>query len=397
MKSSLTVLATTLVIQSLASMCLMTLPVIAPAVAATVGISAAYVGAYIAIAYLGGIATSLLAGDAVRRLGAIRCSQLALFSGALGLMVSTAGSLPAMILGAALVGFGYGPITPASSHLLALSTPAHRMSFVFSIKQTGVPIGGVLAGLLVPNLEHLWNWQWAFMVVAASNILLLLVLQPFCKTLDADKNPAQKLAFGNGLLGPLKMVFSHTSLKVLAIVSFLLSFVQLSLTTYLATFLHEDLFMSLVLAGSVVAIAQMAGAAGRLIWGWLADRFLGSVNALICLSLLTLVFALATGFLYLSSSLVLILLVLSILGACAIGWNGVYLAEVARQAPGGQASIATGGTLAMTFSGNVLGPPLFGLVAVMSGSYSMAFACLMLPAAICVYLLQHHRAAFQVQ
>ncbi|WP_417276298.1 hypothetical protein [Castellaniella sp.] len=48
-----------------------------------------------------------------------------------------------MTVGALLIGLGYGPITPA-----------HRMSFVFSIKQTGVPLGGVLAGLVVPGLAQ---------------------------------------------------------------------------------------------------------------------------------------------------------------------------------------------------------------------------------------------------
>src|SRR3546814_13804897 len=70
-----------------------------------------------------------------------------------------------------------------------------------------------------------------------------------------------------------------------------------------------------------------------------------------------------TPFLVQVNSQALTLIVLSLFGASAVGWNGVYLAEVARQAPKGQASIATGGTLCVTFLGIVIGPPIFRLIA----------------------------------
>ena len=74
-----------------------------------------------------------------------------------------------------------------------------------------------------------------------------------------------------------------------------------------------------------------------------------------------------------------VVVVLVVFGACAVGWNGVYLAEVARQAPAGMAGMATGGTLAITFFGVVLGPPLFGAVSGAFGSYRAGFGVLALP------------------
>src|SRR5690606_4329590 len=47
--SSLSVLIATLTVQSLVAMCLLTLPVVAPAVAETLHVSPAYVGLYIAL------------------------------------------------------------------------------------------------------------------------------------------------------------------------------------------------------------------------------------------------------------------------------------------------------------------------------------------------------------
>jgi predicted MFS family arabinose efflux permease len=375
-------------------MCLLTLPVVAPAVAETLNVSPAYVGLYIALAYLGAMAASLLAGAAVQRYGAIRASQAGLVLCAAGVAVCAVESPAAAALGALLIGFGYGPITPSSSHLLARSTPAHRMSLVFSIKQTGVPLGGVLAGFIVPVLADLMGWQIAFLAVALANLGCALAIQPLREALDADRDPAHPLSFGNGLAGPLRLVFGHRSLTVLAGVSFLFSISQLSLTTYMATFLHEDMGMTLIAAGALLAISQVAGVAGRLLWGYVSDRYTGPVNTLVMLAVLIIICALSMPWLPADAHISLWIL-LAVFGSSAIGWNGVYLAEVARQAPPGQAGIATGGTLSMTFMGVVIGPPLFGVIASTFGSYGLAYASLVLPAGLCAWLLIHNRSAFQ--
>ncbi|KAA0890654.1 MFS transporter [Pusillimonas sp. ANT_WB101] len=394
LSSGFIVLTATLSAQSLVAMSLLTLPVVAPAVAQTLGVSPAYVGLYIALAYAAAMFASLTAGGAVRRFGAIRASQAGLVLCAVGLVLSTLPHVAATAAGALLVGLGYGPITPASSHLLARTTPAHRMSFVFSIKQTGVPLGGVLAGAIVPGLSDFTSWQWAFVIVAVASLVCAASLQPLCAEFDADKNPAQRISLGNGLAGPLRLVFSRRSLTVLAAISFLFSISQLSLTTYMVTYLHEDMAMGLVTAGFMLAVAQAAGVAGRLLWGYVSDRFAGPVKTLALLALLIVVSAAALPFVTVDS-MGLLLVLLVVFGSCAIGWNGVYLAEVARQAPPGQASIATGGTLSMTFLGVVVGPPLFGLIASASGSYALAYASLVVPSGLCLWLLWRFRTAFQ--
>ncbi|WP_442593610.1 MFS transporter [Parapusillimonas sp. JC17] len=395
MPSTTLVLAATLTVQALVAVCLLTLPVVAPAVAETLGVSAAYVGIYVAIAYAGAMTASLLAGAAVRRFGAIRASQFGLVLCAAGVALCMVESLFAIGFGALLIGLGYGPITPASSHLLARTTPAHRMSFVFSIKQTGVPLGGALAGIIVPGLADMVGWQWAFLAVALASLLCALAIQPLCSSLDTDRDRTQPLSFGNGLAGPLRLVFSQRSLAILAAVSFMFSISQTSLTTYLVTYLHEDLGMGLVIAGFTLAVAQAAGVGGRLLWGYLSDRLLGPVRMLAVLALLIALCAIITPFLAKVDSPLLVIVVLSLFGSSAIGWNGVYLAEVARQAPAGQASIATGGALAMTFLGVVVGPPIFGIVAQSVGSYGLAYATLLLPAGICLFLLWSNRKIFR--
>jgi MFS family permease len=379
-------LCVTLAVQALVAMALLTLPVMAPAVAGALGISATYIGVYVAVVYAGAMLASLASGPAVARFGAIRVSQVGLALCAAGLVLCAVPNVLAMAAGAVLVGLGYGPITPASSHLLARTTPAHRMSLVFSIKQTGVPLGGALAGAIVPGLQHIAGWQQALLLVASANLVCAVLAQVLRRELDAERDPSKPLALGR-LAQPITLVLSHPGLRLLAGCSFVFSMAQLSLTTFLVTYLTGVLAYGLVAAGLLLSISQVGGIVGRVLWGYMSDRTLGARRTLAFLAVLMSVMALATAALQPSMPSALVFAILAIFGASAIGWNGVYLAEVARQAPPGQAGVATGGTLTVTFLGVVLGPPLFGALSGMLGSYRAGFAALAVPTALCALAL----------
>jgi MFS family permease len=386
MKSNWLPLLVTLAIQAMVSLALLAVPVMATVVAQALGVSATLIGVFVAIAYVGAIAASLASGSAVTRFGAIRVSQAGLLLGAAGLLLCMVPSLPAVAVGALLIGLGYGPITPASSHLLAITTPAHRMSVVFSIKQTGVPLGGMLAGAIIPGLVVLGGWQLALLLAAAANVLSAIASQPLRASLDADRRAERPLAFGN-LLQPLRLVFSQPVLVRLAAVSFVFSAVQLSLNTYLVTYLQVALDYGLVKAGLALSLAQVGGIVGRVAWGFVSDRWLGARLALAVLAALMALSTLATALLHTLVPPVLVFTLLVVFGASAVGWNGVYLAEVARRAPAGMASMATGGTLAVTFCGTVVGPALFGALAALGGGYRAGFAALAIPTAACFLIL----------
>ena len=385
-------LFTTLSIQALVSMAVLTPAVMAPVVARALGVSAAYLGLYIAIVYVGAMLASLAAGAAVARFGAIRVSQAGLLLCGAGLLLCAISSVWAFALGGLLIGLGYGPITPASSWLLALTTPVHRMSLVFSVKQTGVPLGGMLAGALVPSLILVSGWQGALVAIATANIVCALLSQPLRAGLDADREPGRPLKFGN-LAQPIRVVLSQRSLATLAACSFVFSTVQLVLTGYLVTYLNQVLAYGLVTAGLALSVAQIGGVGGRILWGYIADRWLGANRTLAALASIMAASSLATAMLHVDMPTVLVFAILFVFGVSATGWNGVYLAEVARRAPPGMAGIATGGSLAITFLGVVLGPPLFGALSAAFGSFRAGYAALAIPVALCCIVLLRARPA----
>ena len=367
-------------------MALLTLPVMAPVAAQALSVSPAMVGFYVSITYLGAMFASLTSGNTVSRFGPIRVSQLGLLLCALGLCLCATPWLPVIAIGALLIGLGYGPITPASSQILARTTPADRMALVFSIKQTGVPLGAMMAGAIVPSLMLALNWQWTMVMVAIACVLSALLAQPLRQELDELRQanlPFQMSA----LTSPIRMVLGHRPLATMAACSFMFCMVQMSLTTYLVTYLHDDLSYGLVSAGLLLSVTQMGGMGGRILWGFVADKWLGAQKTLALLAALMALCSLTTALFLPVLPLWGIWMVLIVYGASAIGWNGVYLSEVARQAPEGKASVATGGTLTFTFLGVVIGPPIFGALSTAFGSYRAGFLALVVTSSLCAWVL----------
>lgn len=385
-------LAITLLIQALVSAAVLAPAIIAPVIAAAFDLPGSAVGIYVAVVYLGAMCSSLYGGTLISKWGAIRASQGGLIACALGLALVASGVIELAIIGAGLIGLGYGPITPASSHILIRTTPPSRLSTVFSIKQTGVPLGGVMVGLLMPLQELAFGWRAALLSVGVGCLLMALVSQRVRSEFDAARAQHVVQSFLADIAGPVRLVASHPGLRILAGCSFVFSGVQLSVSAFIPTFLNLDLKWSLVAAGLAVSAAQLAGMAGRIFWGAFSDRGPGAHKTLALITLLMVLGCIGTAMLTPQTSQVWVFAVLIVFGASAIGWNGVYLAEAARVAPPGKAGLATGGTLAFTFMGIVFWPPAFGWIADMTGSYHASYLAFCLPLLACLLFFMRRRS-----
>lgn len=380
-------LAVTLAVQTLAAFAVYCAPVLAPLAAPALGIAPSAVGYYIAATYAGSMVGSAVAGGWVARFGPIRVSQAGLALSFAGLALDAGALLPLAIIGGFVVGLGYGPATPASSVILIRAAPPSMVSLVFSIKQTGVPAGGVLAGAIVPALALAAGWQGAALAIGAGCLALALAIEPTRRRYDRDLRPSAPVS-AKSALAPVAMVLADPRLRRMCVCSFVYGGVQITLVTYLVTFLVESFALSLVLAGMVMAASQVASVAGRVLWGLAADRLVSRRAMLGLLGIgmgASAAAALAAGadwpewllFAYAAA-----------FGATAVGWNGVFLAEVARVAPQGRTSEATGGCLFFTYLGVVLTPPAFNALLALGAGYAGAYAAFALPSlAVGVWLL----------
>ncbi|MDE2086312.1 MAG: MFS transporter [Xanthomonadaceae bacterium] len=393
-QARLTVLAlvATLGMQALVSFSALALGVMAPVVAQATSLPVALVGVYVAILFGGAMVSAMQGGRWVRRLGAIRISQLCLLLCAIGLGMVASASRALMAAGALVIGLGYGPLTPASSQLLVALTPARMRGVVFSLKQTSIPLGGVLAGALLPAAVAAFGWRHALLGLAGVCVGASLLAQPARVRLDVPVAGAQAAGRGRH---PLAVVLGHPRIRELAVCSFFFAAMQLCLSAFFVAQLHAEAGLSLVSAGMLLAVAQGAGVLGRITWGAVVDRGVAAGRLLGLLGLAMGACALASSALSPGWSLPAIVVLAACFGATATGWNGIYLAEVARLAPPGQAGAVTGGTLSFTYAGVVVGPALFAWVASLGGSLSRGYLALGATLALAglVLLLRALRAA----
>lgn len=388
------VIAGTTAVQSISTMGTLVLPAIAPLAARALQVDAALIGLQVSLVYGVAMVSSLFGGPMVRRLGACRTSQIGLILVSLGcglasLAVIPVLVLPALVLASIVLGMAYGLPNPAASHLLMRFTDPARRNLVFSVKQTGVPLGGMLAGLIGPGLAEGLGWQAPLLLCALLSLGLAISLQLQRKSWDSDRattGKAPKLP-----VEAIRLVIKHRALRLLSFSAFLLAGIQLCIITFLVVILVEDLDYSAVTAGLVLATVQVAGVLGRIGWGMLADRISSGARALIILLFLLIAATLSITQTTPETPATLTIGLFLLLGATAISWNGIFLAEIARLAPEGRAGDTTAAALFFTYMGVLVGPAIFSAAGRLLNSFLPAYLGLAMATTIALVMVQASR------
>src|SRR5262249_7712434 len=240
-------LAVSLSVQTLTAMGLAVPAVLAPIAAIDFGAAPTELGRWVGFAYMVAMFAGLAGGTLVGRYGAARVHLAAVLLVALGLAVG-AGAQPALLfLAGALLGAAHGLVNPASSAILAAASPPRIRSTVFSIKQTGVPLGGAIAGVLVPGLLLWMSWHAALLSLALRAVTLLPLLA-LHRTAGGAAPRVERLRL-RSLVAPVAEVWANRRVRELAAVSGVYSAIQISFLTYLVSYLKLELGYSLVAAG----------------------------------------------------------------------------------------------------------------------------------------------------
>ena len=346
-------------------------PVLAPAATRTMGLDPSTVGVFTSLVYLFAAIAAVSSARPVAALGALRASQVCLLLCAAGIALVATASLPLVVLGAMLLGLGYGPVTPSSAIILVSTLPARFRSLGFSVKQTGVPVGAGTCGLAIPALVAAFDWQVAACALAAAAVAGAVLCQPLQRDFDEGVRGSGPSA-STSPLGSLALVWRLPRLRELAIGSFVFAGIQMCVVTYLVVFLTET-GLGLAAAGLAMTCAMVGGLVGRIGWGWVADNLLAPRRTLALVSLLMGVTSLGLACVAPAWPLAAVIALSVAAGLSSIAWNGVYLAEVAHRAPPGMATAATGGTMFCTYAGVMVWPTVFYVAHAATGSYVASF------------------------
>jgi len=344
-------------VQALVCIGLFSLPVAAPFAAPQLGVPASLVGVQVGVLYAAAIVSSLLAAQVTRRFGGIRTSQISLAGTAFGLWLCASAQLWLMLIGTIVMGIAFGLPNPAAAELLQRYTDGRRRNLLYSIKQAGVPFGGVLASLAV-GFGASYSWQLALASLGLAAGLGALAINPLSRPLDHHRIPGLAL-----LTNPFGSVTSILALPVqrwFFVVSLLLAACQLSVATFGMQMLILDFAMPATLAAGIVALTQLAGFVGRLAGGALGDR----LGALTTIGWLCLVLTVAAGVVAVAPASTLPLLVailMFLVGGTSSGWSGLLLSEADHRAPAGMAADAAGVLMLASFVGVVTSSGAFGV------------------------------------
>jgi MFS family permease len=346
-------------------------PVIGPAMTGALGLEPELVGAYVAITGVASTIGAAASGRWIQRLGAMRVSQLSLLLVAAGLALAVPGWVSAIAVGAVVLGFGTVMATPASSEILARYAPPNRVALVFSLKQTGVPAGTMLAGLIGPFCVALMDWRAALILVVAGMVLLAAVLQPLTARFDRD-GAAARSGERAGMLATMRRTLGEPRMRRLAFAHASFVGLQHTFTTFFVTFAVVRLDYDLVTAGSLFAAAQLVAMFGRVFWGWLGGR----IGGMALLGLLGLAMATIAGLLGLVTPAWPFAAVAAVtlgLAGTAVSWHGVLLSEIAQRAPAGQVGAMTGGVIAFGGATGIVYPLAMTALVSATGSYALCF------------------------
>ena len=365
--------------------------VIAPAIIADLRLDPAWIGVYFALMALASLVTQLGCGSFIVRHGAFRVSQIALVMLSAGTALAALGTPLALVLSAIICGGGGAVSTPASSHLLSRVSSLRYMPMVFSIKQTAVPAGLLLAGLLGPQLTEWTGWRATMLLSAAACAIFVLMLQPLRRIFDTDRVPTRAFRWSD-FKATLTSVLGTPGLRALSFACLAFNGLQAVVTAYFVVYL-TTIGYTPVAAGFVFSVAVAVAVPGRILWGWLGSSYVSPRRMMAGLALgmaasVTLLALCSAGW-----PVLLVGLVACALSATALSWHGILLAETARAAPEGMRGGVTGGVLSFGQVGALALPLVYSGLLDLTGSYGIGFIVCGVPALLVGVQLLRQRAS----
>jgi MFS family permease len=352
--------------------------VIAPAIITDLRIDPAWIGIYFALTAASSLVAQLGCGSFIVRHGAMRMSQLSLIMVAAGTALAALGTPLALILSAIICGGGGAVSTPASSHLLSRVSSPQYLPLVFSIKQTAVPAGLLLAGALGPLLTEWKDWRFTMLLSAAACVVYALMLQPLCKIFDTDRVPTRTFQFSD-FRTTFDAVLATPNLRALSFACLAFNGLQATVTAYFVVYL-TTIGYTPVAAGFVFSVAVAVAVPGRILWGWLGSTHVTPRRMMAGLALGMGGSAALLALCNAGWPTLMIGLIACVLSATALSWHGILLAETARAAPDDMRGGVTGGVLSFGQVGAFSLPLMYSGLLNVTGSYGIGFVICGVPA-----------------
>lgn len=379
----------------------------------------AQVGVLSSATVLGYAPTLLIAGWFVDRMGVKRALAVGtIFSGISVGSVALAPSYWVMFTLLAISGLGCGFIYPAAVKAIMVWFPPHERGTAVGVNQSAVNISGMMGAAIMPALATSAGWRAGFLAASALAFCVCLFAmlvyrrptreearasatarcRPFRDTCVVEETVEEEDIIASTELSSIAIdqglpsvtgderadrdavsVGFHTVIRsrdviLVGLAGLFICMVEFAPMAHMVLFLKVDWAYTVVAAGGMLALCQGAGAFSKPLSGLVSDRLLKRRRkpALAALSLLSA--GACAGLALIDPGQTTLLWVLMIvLGVGAIGWGGLYgtiSGEIVHPARSGSAAAVTA---AIDSIGIFAGPPLFGYIVDVTGSYKPAW------------------------
>jgi sugar phosphate permease len=338
------------------------IPVLAPALQNEYDLDLTQVGLAIAAANAGSVFTLLAWGLLADRVGERVVLAAGLAGCGAGLLVAAfAPSFGVLVVALALGGASGASVNAASGRAVMSWFGQEERGFALGIRQTALPIGGLLAALLLPPIEAAGGLRAGLVALAVG--CLVAALAGASGLREAPHEEGELSDIGHPVRDPRMWQLSVGSALVLA--------AQISILSFLILFLHGERGLSTAEAAGVFALIQALGAVARIVTGRWSDRLKARIAPLRRLAL-GLSVSLATAAVLLTAPLPILIPVFVAAGALSLSWNGLSFTAAAELAGRRRAGAALGFQQTALAITSAAAPPAFAAV-VEAGSWSLAY------------------------
>ena len=339
------------------------LPVLAPTLKEAHDLSLLQVGVVLDALWIGTLLTLLPWGVLADRVG----ERLVLATGLVACAVALVGagyaeSFESLILLVGLAGAAGASVNAASGRAVMQWFPAAERGFALGVRQTAIPVGGLISALVLPALAL----RSAFVFLAA----LCVAGAVFGAAVIREREGAAE----DDVLEPrgLGATLRDHRLWLLCGASSFYLVAQLAITGFLVLFFHEERGLTTAAAAGVLAGVQVVAAAMRIGGGRWSDRLGSRIRPLRLVGVGSAI-TLAVAVVLLSAPLPLLIASFILAGGLSMSWNGLSFTAAAEIAGRARAGAALGMQQSALAAAGAIVPPAFAAI-VAASSWRLGFA-----------------------
>jgi sugar phosphate permease len=359
------VLAAGTTAQAAFSALLIGLPVLAPALRDRYDLSLSQIGLALSSVWIGPILTLLPWGLLSDRIGErfVLASGLAA-CGVLAAAAGWAGSFAMLVVLLGVAGAMGASVNAASGRAVMQWFSAGQRGLALGVRQTAIPLGGALAALALPVVDHAGGLKASFVFLGAVCVGAAVIA---AVAVREAARPEVELEAED-----VEWTLRDSRLWTLSVGSGLYLFTQIALTSFFVLFLHDEHGVSPGAAAAALAVMQVGAVITRISSGRISDALHARIRPLRWIGLASCAGALLTA-LVTTAPLGVVVPVMIMAGAVSMAWNGLSVTAAAELAGLRRSGAAIGfqqTTLSVT---GVLVPAAFAYV-VDSTSWEAGFA-----------------------